>query len=378
MTAPTSFTPLPVDSNGIVTWIHLGDLHMVKPGEQNHRDLQAIVDEINATFAGRGVNFVYLPGDIADDGSTTAYRAVRECLDRLRVPLCAVVGAHDVHEKSFDHFKQFMSEPLYGAFSVGNMRFFRLNTFSEPRPDSFIVDDEQLDWLEKELKAGTGLPVILMHCYPSDLKQGGPRLSSLIREHGVRVVDMGHTHYNEISNDGKTLYCATRSTGQIEEGPVGYSVLSLHGDSFSWQFNRLGAPALVSIVSPCDARLLTKPGAAPLHPGAEARVDVRVWSPQPIASVTLEAFGSSLPMEEANDLWTATIPASKAIEGLHELYVKAVLADGSTAEDRIRIAVGDAPQSRHAEVDQENALGEWLDRDLLGTQLGPNKNGRKW
>jgi hypothetical protein len=29
---------------------------------------------------------------------------------------------------------------------------------------------------------------------------------------------MGHTHDNELANDGHIIYAATRSTGQIEEG----------------------------------------------------------------------------------------------------------------------------------------------------------------
>jgi Icc protein len=47
---------------------------------------------------------------------------------------------------------------------------------------------------------------------------------------------MGHTHYNELANDGRTLYTATRSTGQIEEGPVGFSVTNIDGDVISWKF----------------------------------------------------------------------------------------------------------------------------------------------
>lgn len=29
-------------------------------------------------------------------------------------------------------------------------------------------------------------------------------------------------------------------------------------------------------------------------------------------------------------------------------------------------------------IDEENAIGAWKERDILGTQLGPNKNGKKW
>ena len=340
--------PLTSDSSEVVTWIHLGDLHMVRSGEQNHKDLQAIVEEINAVYAGKGVSFVYLPGDIADDGSTRAYGAVRECLDKLKLPWCAIVGDHDVHERSFQNFKTFMSESLYGSFAVSEVRFFRLNTFSEPRPDSFIVDDVQLDWLDDQLKQCREMPVVLMHCYPSDLKQGRERLAKLLREYKVRVVDMGHTHYNEISNDGTTIYCAARSTGQIEEGPVGYAVLSLDGDAFSWHFARLGSRSMVDITSPADARLLTDAGSTQPRPREDIRVHARVWSDKQVASVELYAFGICLPMELSNDLWMATIAAADIVEGESELTVKAKISDGTTAEDNVRLSIGIALLSARA------------------------------
>jgi hypothetical protein len=45
---------------------------------------------------------------------------------------------------------------------------------------------------------------------------------------------MGHTHYDEIAHDGHAIYTATRSTGQIEEGPVGFSVTNLDHGVVSW------------------------------------------------------------------------------------------------------------------------------------------------
>jgi hypothetical protein len=40
-------------------------------------------------------------------------------------------------------------------------------------------------------------------------------VGKLLHEHHLLLVEMGHTHYNEIANDGRVLYAATRSTGQI-------------------------------------------------------------------------------------------------------------------------------------------------------------------
>lgn len=194
MNVMSECTPVAPPAPDLVTWIHIGDLHMVRPGEQNFLDLQAIVEEINTLFADKGVSFVYLPGDNADNGSDEAYRAVRECLDKLKLPWCAIVGDHDVQEKSFQNFQRFLCSNLYGSFTVGNVGFYRLNCFSESRSDSFTVNSQQLAWLDAELTRGKHLRhVLLMHCYPSDLKQGGGALTDLIWKHAVQVVDMGST-----------------------------------------------------------------------------------------------------------------------------------------------------------------------------------------
>jgi Icc protein len=216
------FQPASPDAAGVISWVHIGELHMTRSGEQNHLDLARIVDEVNRAFAG-SVSFVFLPGDVADDGSRAAYTVVRRELDRLQVPWCAIVGDHDVHEKSFANFLQAMARSTHYAFTVGRVRFVAMNAFDVANPGSFVVSEQQLVWVKHELRTAadageTG--ILLLHCYPSDLKSGGRELTEMVRDLGVRLIDMGHTHYNEIANDGTTLYTATRSMGQIEEGPV--------------------------------------------------------------------------------------------------------------------------------------------------------------
>ena len=46
------FQPQSPDASGVISWVHLGDLHMTKAGEQNHLDLAEIVNEVNRAFAG--------------------------------------------------------------------------------------------------------------------------------------------------------------------------------------------------------------------------------------------------------------------------------------------------------------------------------------
>jgi len=122
-----------------------------------------------------------------------------------------------------------MPEAFY-RFDVGSYRFLALDAFASDTPKVFDLSSEQLDWLRHELelaRATQKRSVLFLHCYPSELGEFSSPLCDLIKRYGVLLVDMGHTHYNEIANDGLTLYTATRSTGQIEEGPVGFSVTNL-------------------------------------------------------------------------------------------------------------------------------------------------------
>ncbi len=107
--------------------------------------------------------------------------------------------------------------------------------------------------------------VVFVHSYPDDLKGDGETefFNGLIAAHDVALVDMGHTHYNELANDGYTIFAATRSTGQIEEGPVGYSLVTLDRGVVSWRFKALDdAFPFVMITTPADHRLMRQPNQA--------------------------------------------------------------------------------------------------------------------
>jgi 3',5'-cyclic AMP phosphodiesterase CpdA len=376
-----AFESLPFALSRTVSWIHIGDTHLTRPGEQNEIDLGRIVDEINAIYANGGVDFVYVPGDIADDGSSAAYELFRSHLDRLKLPWFGIVGDHDVHEKSFSNFQRYIASQLYSAFSIGDYRFLRLNAFSIPRPDAFLFDQAQLAWLEAELKqcqANGAQAILFLHCYPSDLKHGGHELAALLQQCPVLLVDMGHTHYNEISNDGDVLYTATRSTGQIEEGPVGYSVTTLDHNRVSWHFVELGSPSLISITSPSDERLTTSRTGCEDH-SSSLTIRAKIWSLNPVQSAMAQIAGHTVPLHpEDGALWSGTMEIAGLEDGSHALEVIAIIPDARTTTSSIRIHKGRLNAPPREEVDQQNAIGEWKERGILGTQLGPNKNGRKW
>jgi len=371
------FQPQSPDAAGVISWVHLGDLHMTKAGEKNHLDLAEIVNEVNRAFAG-SVSFVFLPGDVADDGSRAAYAVVRGELDRLNAPWCAIIGDHDVHEKSFANFLEAMSERTQYAFKVGSVRFVAMNAFDVPDPGSFVVSRDQLAWVKRELQTATDAgqsSVLLLHCYPSDLKAGASELMETLRNFDVRLIDMGHTHYNEIANDGRTLYTSTRSIGQIEEGPVGYSVTSIDGGVVSWRFVELGKLPVVVITSPSDERLQMDQNET-LQ--GNLRVRAKFWGEAEAVRATAHLVGHAISMKRIpnSQVWQADV--SIPHDGVYSLKVSVEDARGKIATDEIRVVRGDRTIRERMERDQDNALEAWREHGLLGTQLGPNKNGKKW
>jgi Icc protein len=269
--------PKPVDKSGAVSWIHFGDLHMGTRDADNFRDLSQLVSEVNGIGDG-SFNFAYVPGDNADHGTAEEYELVREALDLLQLPWFAIVGDHDVHPRSHANFLRHMMPMPFYMFECGDCRFFALDAFASDNPKTFDLSMDQVEWLLGELQvAGRAKKhcVLFLHCYPSELKATAKPLCELIRKHDVLLVDMGHTHYNEIAHDGRTLYTVTRSTGQIEEGPVGFSVTNIDKGIVSWRFKALGEWPLVMITSPGDERLQTHHGIPNVTDG---KLKVRVKS----------------------------------------------------------------------------------------------------
>lgn len=397
--SPPAFQPFGVSRDGLLAWIHIGDLHMVDPAVPDLAgslgDLHAIIRQLNASFAGRA-GFVYLPGDNADHGDIAAYRAVREALDQLLLPWCAIVGDHDVHENSHINFLAALSHELTCSFTVGRVRFLALDAFDVPEPTSFTLLAPQLDWIEQQLAEACiegQRAILLLHCYPGDLKQGRERLQHLIAQHRPLVVDMGHTHYNEISNDGQTLFTATRSTGQIEEGPVGFSVTTLDfgpddsaAPSIAWRFFPLaplqqGQPAVL-ITHPSDSRLITR-----TTPAAGRTIRAAIWSVDSLKSVTVAvANGPALPMRQSANganTWECELPAT--LTGVSAtITVTATTVSGHAGSDSITCsavahpAIATTPPTSATAHEDHYATPAWPEHGLLGTQLGPNKNGRKW
>ena len=273
----------------VLAFAHIGDLHIADAKQRNFQDFLSIVAQIEIEFS-KLIDFVVLPGDNADNGLRSQYALIATALKMLSRPVHAIPGDHDREQGGLQSFYELLatrSLPRAEIIRGARCLFLDVSGPGQGGPD-FRLGIEQTSWMQQELQTAHAqgeTVLVFMHSYPDELKgEGEARLfTSLIAAHDVALIDMGHTHYNELANDGRTIFAATRSTGQIEEGPVGYSIATIDRGVVSWRFKALDDPCpFVVITSPADHRLMRHPDQA-IDGSREVRA--LVFGAKPIKSV---------------------------------------------------------------------------------------------
>ena len=222
-------------------------------------------------------------------------------------------------------------------------------------------------------------PLVFMHAYPGDLAADGEEIARTLADARVAFVDTGHTHYNELLNDGRVIYGATRSTAQIEEdgGRAGYAIVTVHDRVPSWRFRPIGGDwPFVQIVAPADYRMMTRP-ADPQQVPRPGPVEIvaKVFGARRGMAVTLTVGdGEAVPMSSDDALWRATVTL---VDGINDIRISA-----GQDSDMIRVLARPTDTMPHRAMPiapgrDIHAIGAWPDHGIEGTQLGPNKNGMR-
>ena len=327
----------------LLAFAHIGDLHITDAKKQNYRDFLSIAAQIEIECSDI-IDFVVLPGDNADNGLPAQYVLVATALKMLSKSVHIIAGDHDMEQGGLDAFYGNLgADRLPKALTVKGVRclFLDINGPGSGGPD-FRLGDEQAPWFERELQETSErgeTSVVFVHSYPDDLKGDGETefFNGLIAAHDVALVDMGHTHYNELANDGRTIFAATRSTGQIEEGPVGYSLVTLDRGVVSWRFKALDdAFPFVMITTPADHRLMRQPNQAVK---GLTEVQAVVFGRRDIQNVACQIEGGdwvAMTRVPQTRLWRAelSVPPGR----LMTLTVQAVDQSGRPGQHTIRAA----------------------------------------
>ena len=370
---------------GTISWLHVGDLHMDEADGMVSRDrLAAIVAEANGAI-GDGIDFVFLPGDNANHATPAQYDAIVEALAPLRRPWRAIPGDHDfeggdllAYQAAFPAANRPEVERIAGHRCI----FLDIISAGAGGPDFRLTMHHRNRLLEELARAEAEgqTPLVFMHAYPGDLAADGETIARIFADARVAFVDTGHTHYNELLNDGRVVYAATRSTAQIEEGggQAGYAIVTVHDRVPSWRFKPLGGGwPFVQIVAPADYRVVTRP-ADPRQVPRPGSVDIiaKVFGAEPGDAVTLTlADNNARPMIVMPDaLWRARVILDA---GLNEV---SVTCGGDRDTIRVLVRPGDDVPRRSPPIAPGrdiHAIGAWPEHGIEGTQLGPNRNGRR-
>jgi 3',5'-cyclic-AMP phosphodiesterase len=327
-------------ANSPVVFMMPGDLHLTEPGLPNHKTAQWAVNEANEFIHPDFVQFI---GDNVQDATSEQFRLFEELTARLLCPWYAIIGDHDVKGDSYaTEFKKRMGNP-WGSLRLGGFRFVRLNT-QEAKPVGLSV--EQLEWLRFEvddaLAAGERV-VLFQHNYPFQIWENfaGPRISDwrgIVQTRPIHSIFCGHTHYWQIANDGRNIHVATRSIGDPEGGPPGYTLAYLCGDDCAIAYRTIEDEGpLVLITYPRAAILCNRPEHV-VSSGGTLRA--RIWSRASVRKAFARMDdGPPQQMKQFGPLDWLTPMVDNLAKGIHNVSVVAEDATGATGEEVIEFAV---------------------------------------
>ena len=161
---------------------------------------------------------------------------------------------------------------------------------------------------------------------------------------------------------------------------VGYSIATIDGRVVSWRFKELGAALpTVLITAPADRRLATDADDPDHVPRGGCELRVSVLHARPIVSCVCrldDGAAQAMGRTDSDGRYSLSISLP---DGARTITVEATNDQGEIGTESIEIATSvHLSAERHADGSDADAVGAWEDRGIFGTQLGPNRNGKKW
>lgn len=226
--------------------VHISDIHLVENGKiiwdtntKSHFD-----KAINIIGNIKGVDAIFISGDLADDGSQWSYKYIDESFKSLGIPTYCCPGNHDNIDLMMKEFK-FSFINIQEHVIIDGWNFYLLNTAVKGMSRGFLTE-EKLKSIEKIIgNINTPIGFILHH---PPIEPGGWLNRRLLEDRdnfngiiynypNVKLILFGHIHYHLKQTINNVLYSSASAIGyaydkelpkfQIADGKEGFSVIEI-------------------------------------------------------------------------------------------------------------------------------------------------------
>jgi 3',5'-cyclic AMP phosphodiesterase CpdA len=200
--------------------------------------------------------FVVITGDLVNDRSNKSqwdeFRRITSLI-KPEIKVYLTPGNHDVgqnpEKKDIDYYKSMFGNDRF-SFEFDNCRFIGFNSCLV-KAETPGLEEEQFEWLEKELAAASGARQIMLFChYPFFLKdpmepenysnikpESRQKYLSLFSRYGVDALLSGHLHNNASVTFDKTEMITTSAVGKPLAGvPSGLRIIKVSGEVYKHQY----------------------------------------------------------------------------------------------------------------------------------------------
>ncbi len=374
----TLTSPQAAAAPGILTWLHIGDLHLTGPRAANRRDLRAHRRPRGRPAAGQPRFRRCCPATtpMTARPSSTAWCATR--LARFALPLHILPGDHDLHPGTWTPStrcsarercrtrRRSRGHPL----PVPRRRLGRHRRPRFPARARSSSPGPSGSWSRPPPPADVA---IFMHTYPADLREGGDRLGALLASPTSPASTWATRTTTSWPMTAAPSSWPPARPGRSRKGPPASPSPPSTAGASSWRFKPLDtAWPFVLVTRPADSRLAT----APAETAAGRWSGRRCWATRRSTPWQLHVDdGAWRPMQP----FPSTACGRPCSDGR-----PTPCRAGPRRSRAGRTRTGSnphrpaTPPDPPADGSDRDRIGAWPEKGIVGGQLGPNRNGRKW
>ena len=225
-----------ISLGGEYSFIVVTDIH-IEDGETHGLErLKQVIDSDDS------IKFVVVTGDITQYGAAQDLQKFMDIANSLNtdlrsVPCYPVIGNHDVYFGNWPEWKRLIGSTNY-RINGGGATLLIMDS-----ANAFFGND-QLDWLERELKSASGRVFVFSHVNlfvknPAELQQftstkERARVVSILRNN-CDMMFMGHAHRRSINEAGNVLYVGIEAFVDTQT----YCVVSVSSTGVTYRFEKL-------------------------------------------------------------------------------------------------------------------------------------------